>query len=448
MGTSFGNDFGDVRIHTDGESDALNRSVGANAFTLGSDIFLSQAAASAGPYGGDRLLAHELTHVVQQRGAGRRGPLTVSGVSDPEEHEASASAAAVADGGTARPAERVQPGVATARVQRDGARPVGVDAVAGMQNEIAVLKKKEQADAMDLRWRGTFGEKLARYQQAVSLVAAGIDTANDGFKQAQDSQARADQMWHQVLGLAAAVVFSAAFEWLAAPALGKIGTLLKKTPGDVIESVENPANALVGGLVTNVHTTHVANEDAESGAAPPIDGFASASAFLATQGAALFGHAADIEHAFTERVKKTDAFNDDQWLQLDLGEQEKKYEALFAQLDAAGRDASALAPPGEIARILERHMWAAWIKQQDTGARIDTLTPAQKRFGLYTMADVENAEVAMDDFGSDINQRLIDLGVEALSGAPLSTHWWEVNGDHWAQNLLTWAKNYNESIAR
>src|ERR1700710_2849800 len=77
METSFGHPFADVRLHTDRAADELNQHVGARAFTLGSDIFLSRDATDTSASGGNELLAHELTHVVQQRGARGGGALTV-----------------------------------------------------------------------------------------------------------------------------------------------------------------------------------------------------------------------------------------------------------------------------------------------------------------------------------------------------------------------------------
>ncbi|HEY7909922.1 MAG TPA: DUF4157 domain-containing protein, partial [Thermomicrobiales bacterium] len=92
MEGAFGHNFADVRIHADGESDTLNRSLSARAFTLGRDIFLGREAASTAAYGGNHLLAHELTHVVQQRDMGGGGPMTVDPVDAPTEREASAVA--------------------------------------------------------------------------------------------------------------------------------------------------------------------------------------------------------------------------------------------------------------------------------------------------------------------------------------------------------------------
>lgn len=69
----FGRDFSDVRVHTGGRADAVARAVNATAFTLGRDVVFRSGAYQPGTAGGRRLLAHELTHVVQQRGNRPRG---------------------------------------------------------------------------------------------------------------------------------------------------------------------------------------------------------------------------------------------------------------------------------------------------------------------------------------------------------------------------------------
>jgi hypothetical protein len=66
MESAFGADFGGVRIHTGAEAHSLNRAVSAIAFTTGQDIFFRDGAYSPETTGGKELLAHELTHVVQQ----------------------------------------------------------------------------------------------------------------------------------------------------------------------------------------------------------------------------------------------------------------------------------------------------------------------------------------------------------------------------------------------
>lgn len=69
MGGAFGADFSGVRVHRGAEADALNRSFGAQAFTTGSNVFLGSDAPAVGTKEGDHLLAHELTHTIQQGGA-------------------------------------------------------------------------------------------------------------------------------------------------------------------------------------------------------------------------------------------------------------------------------------------------------------------------------------------------------------------------------------------
>jgi hypothetical protein len=64
----FGVDFSKVRVHTDAWADQLNRSLQARAFTTGQDIFFRQGEHNPGMRAGQELLAHELTHVVQQNG--------------------------------------------------------------------------------------------------------------------------------------------------------------------------------------------------------------------------------------------------------------------------------------------------------------------------------------------------------------------------------------------
>lgn len=72
MGQAMGADFSGVKIHTDSQSDWLNQSIQARAFTTGQDVFFRQGEYNPGSRGGQELIAHELTHVVQQTGASSR----------------------------------------------------------------------------------------------------------------------------------------------------------------------------------------------------------------------------------------------------------------------------------------------------------------------------------------------------------------------------------------
>lgn len=63
----FGVDLGNVRIHTDADANRLSRAIHAKAFTVGNDIAFAQGQYSPGTLEGEKLIAHELTHTIQQR---------------------------------------------------------------------------------------------------------------------------------------------------------------------------------------------------------------------------------------------------------------------------------------------------------------------------------------------------------------------------------------------
>lgn len=66
MEQAFGADFGGVRVHADQGANALSRSLQATAFTTGQDIFFQRGEYSPGSSRGQRLIAHELAHTMQQ----------------------------------------------------------------------------------------------------------------------------------------------------------------------------------------------------------------------------------------------------------------------------------------------------------------------------------------------------------------------------------------------
>lgn len=70
MEPRFGADFSGVRLHTGGEAAQLNRAVSAQAFTHGHNIYLGEGVNNLELSAGKQLLAHELTHTIQQGAAG------------------------------------------------------------------------------------------------------------------------------------------------------------------------------------------------------------------------------------------------------------------------------------------------------------------------------------------------------------------------------------------
>jgi hypothetical protein len=99
-----GHDFSDVKVHTGSEAASASKSVQAQAFTVGNEIVFNDGKYNPGSPDGDRTIAHELTHVVQQRqgdvdGESRGGGIKVSTPDDKYEQQAEATADAVMSGG-------------------------------------------------------------------------------------------------------------------------------------------------------------------------------------------------------------------------------------------------------------------------------------------------------------------------------------------------------------
>jgi hypothetical protein len=90
--TRFGHDFGAVRVHADDRAAAAARSLHAEAYASGHDLVFGRGRYDPASAAGQRLLAHELTHVVQQR-SGLATTAPGAGQHDPAEQEAEANAA-------------------------------------------------------------------------------------------------------------------------------------------------------------------------------------------------------------------------------------------------------------------------------------------------------------------------------------------------------------------
>lgn len=97
MEQRLGADFGDVRVHTDGDAHASAASVNAHAYTVGNNVVFGRGNYDPDSHAGKTMLAHELTHVIQQRsgpveGTDRGDGVAISDPSDRFEREAAANA--------------------------------------------------------------------------------------------------------------------------------------------------------------------------------------------------------------------------------------------------------------------------------------------------------------------------------------------------------------------
>lgn len=82
MEGALGADLSDVRVHDDARSASMNQEISARAFTHGSDVFFGEGQYAPHTTDGQRLMAHELAHVIQQQSAPK---LEVGAADDPAE---------------------------------------------------------------------------------------------------------------------------------------------------------------------------------------------------------------------------------------------------------------------------------------------------------------------------------------------------------------------------
>ena len=139
MESRLGHDFGDVRVHTDQAAHDSARSMNAQAYTVGSSVVFQRDRYDPASADGRLMLAHELTHVVQQRSGPVDGTDTGGGVrvSDPSDRF---ERAAVAN------AERAMALPAPAQRSTDGTGPAGSpDGPAAVQRDEA--PEEEEASA-------------------------------------------------------------------------------------------------------------------------------------------------------------------------------------------------------------------------------------------------------------------------------------------------------------
>lgn len=133
MESAFGTSFENVRVHTDAQASQSAEAVGANAYTVGSDVVFRDGQFDPGSSSGQRTIAHELAHVVQQQqgpvdGSDAPGGIRVSDPSDRFERAAEHTADQVMSSvQTARAAPAAAAaGSAVAQLEEDGS---GIPAV-------------------------------------------------------------------------------------------------------------------------------------------------------------------------------------------------------------------------------------------------------------------------------------------------------------------------------
>jgi hypothetical protein len=178
-----GADLGDVRVHTDSQAQQMAGAVQATAFASGSDLYFQQGAYDPGSPAGLHLLAHEVTHVLQQS----RGPVAVTAVAD---------GVSVSDPSDAfeREADEVADAVMAAPQQAVAKLAPVSEADSG--DGVAVQREKDEDDGLF----GTLGSLVSGAGSAISDV---VDGASDAVSSvASGAAGLAREGWQDVSGFA------------------------------------------------------------------------------------------------------------------------------------------------------------------------------------------------------------------------------------------------------
>jgi hypothetical protein len=111
MESRFGHRFGDVRIHADERAGQSARAVNAQAYAVRNHIAVQPGLYKPETAAGERLIAHELAHVAQQRHTSAAGPLTIGDAHSEAEVEADRKADSVVKGNAAESVGPAAPGL-------------------------------------------------------------------------------------------------------------------------------------------------------------------------------------------------------------------------------------------------------------------------------------------------------------------------------------------------
>jgi len=163
MEAALGADFGDVRVHADAHAGQTARALRAHAFTVGNEIAFAPGTFRPETSAGRELIAHELTHVAQQREGARSGP-GPAGHKPVQRDEASTAAPAQPD---SMPDDAAQQGVWRRRV----------DAL--VRSRYGIRGDGVEASQMDVVGAAEFGRRFPAAEAEETLLNLFLDHGQD-----------------------------------------------------------------------------------------------------------------------------------------------------------------------------------------------------------------------------------------------------------------------------
>jgi len=235
MEARFGYDFSAVRVHTNSEAAESSQAIDANAYTIGQDIVFGEGEYRPATSEGQRLLAHELTHIIQQSASTATYGFPVAGelsVSDPEdvaEVDAEATANKVMAGSSV-----AQSSVPCASVHRDDSGSDDQDGI------LDTIKDVFTAGHAGLEGAGVAAEGEEALQTLPGGLAAGLSPVQIAVG--------ASDLYSSITSDQSNLVNTAKGVQGAADVVGGASSLASLAGVEAIPGVGEVAGALAGGM--------------------------------------------------------------------------------------------------------------------------------------------------------------------------------------------------------
>jgi Domain of unknown function (DUF4157) len=403
-----GLDLGAVRIHDDASAARSADAVESHAYTVGSDVVFAAGRHAPETGEGRALLAHELAHVAQRE-------------DEP-----------------------------TARVRRQPAESVEGQ-LADLQRRVALGEIRDAINAQDNHWKDAFDSRLSGWYEAIFRVTGAIEMARLSFGAAQNDQDKWDALVLQGVVTAASFGFAVALQPLLAGGLTVLAARSKAaadmieewTQEAIVEGAENPVLQVVGSMENVVPMALGAGTESQQPATPEAVPVGSTpTAYLTTQGEALEARRREIKDAFVRRGDRVRQATEEELAAINLETRERRYQALDADLAASADAIKGLMDKQTIADILERHIWAALIRER---AALP-LDPATMKPDVATLSQPESGPGRhLLPLGYYEENRLNKLGVFGLAGITYADGQFDPPYE-WPRLLLVWAWTYDEGL--
>jgi hypothetical protein len=181
MEQSLGADLGGVRVHADREADDLSQSLQARAFTTGQDVFFKSSEYQPDSSPGQKLIAHELTHVMQQGGGKLAGAAQRNRISAPVRQRLSQAGRIQREGGGKKKKARPKGGWMDPKFAKvfqkkiEEHHPIGMEILAGIHEEL----RKEGYEPKEPLPPQEAPEKESLYQTLLDETNKLIDTGGE-----------------------------------------------------------------------------------------------------------------------------------------------------------------------------------------------------------------------------------------------------------------------------